>query len=299
MRRMFAATIGFFDGVHKGHLCLIDQLRQRAKECQLQSMLITFDRHPRQVLHADYVPGLLSTLTEKVDLLRKTGVDEVCVLHFTPEMARMDALQFMRKVLAKDLDVAMLLIGYDHQFGCGGGTFEQYCEWGRESDIQVMLADRLLGEKVSSSAVRRKLLAGNVSEANKLLGYPYRLIGTVVGGHRMGHQLGFPTANLLLPAEKLLPGCGVYAVRVLLPHGEQRGGMLNIGSRPTMHNGNDVTVEVNIFDFHGNLYDKKISVELIGHLRSECTFSSVEELREQLILDESDARKMLETCDEQ
>lgn len=289
----YVATIGFFDGVHRGHQCLVGQLREHAERLGMKSMLVTFDRHPRQVLHADYVPGLLSTLEEKVGLLRQTGVDEVRVLHFTPEMAGMDARQFMRDVLAGELGVAVLLMGYDHHFGHGGGTFPEYCEWGREAGIQVVLATELPGERVSSSVIRRMLSSGDVTGAERLLGRGYVLSGRVVAGHHVGHSLGFPTANLALPGEKLVPACGVYAVRVTLPDGQMRGGMLCIGSRPTLRNGGDVSVEVNIFDFQGNLYDQEISVTFVARLRDERAFPSVEDLRSQLARDEEEARRTL------
>lgn len=294
MSRKYVATIGFFDGVHRGHLCLIEQLRRQADRLGMGSMLVTFDRHPRQVLHADYVPGLLSTLSEKVELLRQTGVDEVRVLHFTPEMAGQNALQFMHEVLVGQLDVAVLLMGYDHRFGHDGGTPCQYCAWGHEAGIRVMLADEFPGGKVSSSVIRRLLSSGDVAEARYLLGRSYVLTGVVEAGHQMGHKLGYPTANLALPEEKLVPGCGVYAVRVVLPGGLCRGGMLCIGHRPTLHNGDNVSVEVNVFDFHGDLYNKVLSVEFVGHLRAERSFPSLEALREQLARDEVQARGMLE-----
>lgn len=291
--KRYAATIGFFDGVHRGHQYLVAQLRACAASMGLPSMLITFDRHPRQVLHADYVPKLLSTLDEKVELLWQTGVDEVRVLHFTPQMAAMDARSFMRDVLAGELHVAVLMMGYDHQFGHGGGTFPQYQAWGAEAGIQVVRATGMPGPKVSSSAIRRLVSSGDVAGAVRLLGRDYMIAGTVVGGHHVGRGLGFPTANIVLPAGKMTPASGVYAVSVLLPGGERRGGMLCIGNRPTLHNGEDVTVEVNIFDFRGDLYNKEIRVEFVGRLRDERAFPSVDALRRQLAQDEFQARLLL------
>lgn len=293
MSRKYAATIGFFDGVHQGHRCLVEQLCQWAGRLGLGSMVVTFDHHPRQVLHADYVPALLSTLDEKVELLRLTGVDEVRVLHFTPDMAALDALHFMREVLAARLNVGALLMGYDHRFGHGGGTPDQYVAWGRQVGMPVALATEWTGGKVSSSVIRRLLQEGDATEAARLLGRPYSLAGVVTGGHRVGHRLGYPTANLSLPAGKLVPACGAYAVRCILPGGARHGGMLCIGRRPTLHNGNDVSVEVNVFDFHGDLYNKEMSVDLVAHLRPERAFPSLEALREQLARDEAQARNIL------
>ena len=295
----YAATIGFFDGVHLGHRYLANQLCGQAARLGMKSMLITFDRHPRQVLHADYVPRLLSTLDEKIGMLRQTGVDEVRVLHFTPELAGMDARQFMRDVLVGQLGVRVLLMGYDHHFGHGGGTLEEYYAWGREAGIEVVLACELPGAKVSSSAVRRMLLSGDVAGASRLLGRPYDLRGEVVSGHRVGHRLGFPTANIVLPVGKLVPATGVYAVDVLLPDGLQRGGMLCIGRRPTVDNGDDLSVEVNIFDFGGDLYGQSITLYLVARLRDEQTFPSLDALREQLQRDEQAARQILSQYHEQ
>lgn len=291
--KKYIATIGFFDGVHKGHLCLVEQLLEQSRALGLGSLIVTFDRHPRQVLHADYIPSLLSTLDEKVALLRQTGVDEVRVLHFTPEMACMAAREFMRDVLRDELNVRALLMGYDHRFGHDGGLFSDYFTWGRELGIEVILATEYPESKVSSSVIRKSLSMGDVSAANELLGRPYQLRGVVVGGHRIGHTIGFPTANLSLPEGKLVPGCGVYAVRVLLPDGVKRGGMLCIGSRPTMQNGEDVSVEVNIFDFQGDLYNKEIELEFVCRLRDEFVFPSKEALCQQLQLDEKAAREIL------
>lgn len=291
--KRYAATIGFFDGVHRGHQYLVGQLRACAATMGMPSMLVTFDRHPRQVLQADYVPSLLSTLGEKLELLRATGADEVHVLHFTREMAAMDACSFMREVLARELHVGVLMMGYDHQFGHGGGTFPQYQAWGAQAGIQVVLASGMPGDKVSSSVIRRLVSSGDVAGASRLLGRDYVLAGTVVSGHRVGRSLGFPTANISLPAEKLVPASGVYAVRVVLPGGERRGGMLCISNRPTLHNGEDVTVEVNIFDFQGDLYNKEIRVEFVERLRDERAFPSVDDLRRQLSQDERQARGLL------
>ena len=293
MSRKYAATIGFFDGVHRGHQCLIEQLRQLASRQGVGSMVVTFDRHPRQVLRADYVPALLSTLDEKVELLKQTGVDEVRVLHFTPDMAALDAPRFMREVLVAQLGVGALLMGYDHHFGHGGGTASQYVAWGREAGMPVTLATEWVGGKVSSSVIRRLLSLGDAAQAARLLGRPYSLSGMVMGGHRVGHSLGYPTANLSLPADKLMPACGAYAVRCALPDGAQRGGMLCIGHRPTLHNGDDVSVEVHVFDFHGDLYNKEMSVALVARLRPERTFPSLEALKEQLARDEVQARTLL------
>ena len=276
------ATIGFFDGVHRGHLCLIAQLLEAAKQRALSPMLITFDRHPRQVVTADYVPQLLSTLDEKKILLQGTGVEHIEILPFTAELSQMTAQEFMRVVLIKRFGVAVLVMGYNHRFGHDGGTVEQYMQWGKELGLEVLSAHALEGEKVSSSLIRESVRRGNMAEATIMLGHPYVIQGTVVEGHKVGRMLGFPTANLQIPSEKLLPACGVYAVRVLLPDGTRWNGVLNVGDRPTLHNGTDVSVEVHLIDFIGNLYHNQLQVQVVQKLRDEQHFASTDELRQHI-----------------
>lgn len=295
MERQCVATIGFFDGVHRGHQCLVSQVCGLARELCCPSMVITFDRHPRQVLHSDYVPQLLSTLEEKMSLLAAQGIDRLEVLPFTEELGRMTALEFMRQVLCKQLHVQTLVMGYDHRFGSDGGTFSQYVEWGRQAGIRVVLAHELEGEKVSSSRIRRFLTRGDVRMANRLLGYYYSLEGTVVSGHQVGRHIGYPTANLKVQDDKLLPAQGVYAVRVAVVDEATYDGMLCIGHRPTLNNGDELSVEVNLFDFSGDLYGKKVKLMLADHLRDEQAFPSVQALQSQLKQDAVQAKKVLGT----
>jgi len=292
------ATIGFFDGVHRGHQCLIRQVRDEALRRGMRSLLITFDRHPRSVFAPAAVPPLLTTAEEKMELLRATGVDEIYVLPFDKEMAALTAKEFMQQVLKEQLGVEVLVIGYDHRFGRptpnpsreGGEGFPEYQAYGREMGIEVVLAKELEGEHVSSSEIRRALAAGDVQRAAQLLGRPYTWTGRVVHGHEVGRQLGFPTANLeaversaqgdashlkngQLTVGKMLPANGAYAVV---------GGMLNIGTRPTIGNGSDVSVEVNLFDICDNLYGQTLTLSFIARLREERRFESEEDLIRQL-----------------
>ena len=293
MERQCVATIGFFDGVHRGHQCLVSQVCRLAHERCCPSLVITFDKHPRQVLHADYIPQLLSTLTEKKALLNASGIDRLEVLPFTVELSRLTALQFMQQVLRDQLQVKTLVMGYDHRFGCGGGEFADYVEWGRQTGIDVVLAHELEGVKVSSSRIRRFLAEGDVRQANTLLGYQYALQGVVVSGHQVGRHIGFPTANLKVQEDKLLPAQGVYAVRVTIEDEATYGGMLCIGHRPTLNNGDELSVEANLFDFSGDLYGKKVKLMLVDRLRDEQSFPSVQALQQQLEQDAAHARRAL------
>lgn len=294
MKMRYVATIGFFDGVHRGHQCLIGQVCELASRLQCASMLITFDHHPRQVLHADYVPQLLSTYEEKKALLAASGIDRLEMLPFTEELSRLTALEFMKQVLSTQLDVQTLVMGYDHRFGYGGGTFPEYVQWGKEAGIEIVLAHELEEEKVSSSVIRHLLSEGDVRKANYFLGYDYTLQGRVVSGHQLGRNIGFPTANIDVQKDKLLPACGVYAIRASVDD-TSYDGMLCIGHRPTLNDGNELSIEANLFGFNGNLYDKELVLHLVERLRDEQPFDSVQALQQQLEQDAILARKILES----
>lgn len=194
----------------------------------------------------------------------------------------------MREVL-KPRDVSLLLMGYDHRFGHGDAVFEDYVRWGEACGIEVVKAHELPDTHVSSTTIRRLLAEGSIREAQELLGHPYLLSGTVVEGHRLGHTIGFPTANLSITPGKVLPREGAYAVRT--PYGV---GMMDIGTRPTANNGNDLSVEVHLIDFSGDLYGQKLSLELVGFLREERAFPSLGALKAQLEQDREAALRMVE-----
>ena len=287
------ASIGFFDGVHRGHLCLIRQLLDEAKSRDMSSMLVTFDRHPRTVVSPGHVPVLLTTLEEKEQLLRQTGVDKIVVLPFTWEMSQLSAREFMEQVLREELNVRVLVLGYDHVFGHGGGSLNDYMRWGEETGIEVVRGHELADVMVSSSKCRRMLEQGDVDGVREMLGRSYALSGEVVRGFHVGHELGFPTANMQPDSEKLLPANGAYAVWVALADGSRHGGMLNIGNRPTIGNGEAISVEVNLMDYEGDLYGQRIIVSFEQRLREERRFASRDELMNQLAQDEAQARRFL------
>lgn len=274
---MFVATIGFFDGVHCGHRFLISQVLEQARKEGLQSMVITMDYHPKTIVKTDYVPCLLTTTEERVSLLKKCGIDHVELLSFDHKMARMDALTFMREILRDTLNVSTLVMGYDHRFGHGGGEHEDYVRWGEECGIRVIIAKRFEQHYASSSEIRRLLTEGNVAEAAKLLCHPYVLTGIVESGHQVGRTLGFPTANLNIAENKLIPATGVYAVMT-----ELGAGIMNIGRRPTLNNGTNLSIEVHIMNYEGNLYGKELHLSFIERIREERKFASLEELKAQI-----------------
>lgn len=291
-----AATIGFFDGVHRGHQYLIQSVRDVASATGMSSMAITFDRHPRQVLHADYQPQLLSDHDEKLRLIERTGVDNCTVLHFDRTLASLTARQFMRSVLRQRLNVRALVIGYDNRFGHNRSEgFEDYVRYGQQLGIEVIQSDALKVSDigVSSSVVRRLLAEGDVEKARLCLGRPYTVTGNVVGGHQEGRRIGFPTANISMEGSmKLVPEAGVYAVRVRIDgSAETHDAMMNIGHRPT-YDGTETTLEAHLLDFTGDLYGKRLTVFFLHRLRDERRFASPEALREQLLADRETVRRI-------
>lgn len=289
------ATIGFFDGVHVGHRFLIKELQDWGKKLNMPSAVITFPEHPRQVLHSDYRPKLLDTFQEKMERLETTGIDYCIALDFTYELSLYSAADFIR-LLAEEYHVKGLLIGYDHRFGHDRSDgFEQYVEYGGQVGMEVRKAFPYDEEniRVSSSEIRRLLQEGKVEMANALLTYPYQLRGRIVSGYKVGRTIGFPTANIEVDSPyKLLPKVGVYAVWVELL-GKRYKGMLYIGKRPTLQNGDNLTIEVNILGFSGNAYNDEITVSFVYAVREDKTFESVEALREQLERDRQTVDKLL------
>lgn len=289
----YCATIGFFDGVHLGHQFLLRQVEDAAAARGLRSMAVTFEEHPRVALDSQYQPRLLGTAEEKLTWLAATGINACALLRFDRAMASLSAKDFMQKYLLEQLDVRCLVIGYDHHFGHNRQEgFEDYVRHGRALGIEVVPALPLeTGDfTVSSSAIRRFLEAGNVEQAAKGLGRPFSLRGTVAEGRRVGRRIGFPTANLR-PADPhlLVPRIGVYAVWAEIPEGRFPA-MLNIGRRPTLNNGSDISIEAHLIGFNGNLYNQPLTLHFVRRLRDEMTFPSLELLTQQL---EQDAREAL------
>lgn len=281
-----AATIGFFDGVHLGHRFLIEQVKDEARRKGLESTVITFDRHPREVLQTDYRPRLLCTQDEKLILLARTGIDNVVILPFSREMAALTAGEFMKSVLYEQLSVRHLVIGYDHRFGRNRAEgFEDYRSHGAALGMSVQKAEAYVqhGMNVSSSVVRELLAEGDLARANECLGYPYTVSGTVVHGEANGRKMGFPTANIDLgESRQLLPATGVYAIRARVKSSMSfYRGMLNIGYRPTF-GGTSLSVEAHIFNWSDDLYGQPLYVSFVQRIRSEQKFESMEALEARL-----------------
>jgi len=291
------ATIGFFDGVHRGHRYLLEKMIADAREHGLLSMVITFERHPRQVLQQEYIPELLSPNRRKIELLEQVGIDRLVMLDFTPEMAQLTAQEFMQKVLKEKLGVERLIIGYDNRFGRNReASFEDYVAYGNAMGMTVISNDAFTmpGTKISSSAVRLLIREGNIQMANECLGYEYAMKGIIVRGDGRGRTLGFPTANMDVNSEQLLPARGVYAVRVWVEGFEKEFvGMMNIGQRPTF-NLRNVTLEVNVLDFDADIYGRTMRVAFTRRIREERKFNGAAQLVEQLMKDREEVRRWSE-----
>ncbi len=290
------ATIGCFDGVHRGHRYLVRQVCREGAACGMRTALITFPVHPRQVMRSDYQPRLLSCLPQKEALIRSLEMDYCIMLPFTHELSLLSAREFMQ-LLRDRFNVRILVIGYDHRFGhnrCEG--LSDYCRYGTELGMKVIRADALVenGVSVSSSIIRSLLEEGKIEDANHFLGYRYYLDGVVVNGFRMGRKMGFPTANLKPSCpDKLIPAEGVYAVYAYIG-GIRYAGMLNIGCRPTFDNGSERSIEVNIFDFSGDIYNEKMRIEFVHYVRKEIKFGSIVDLTAQIEKDKETIIQLLQ-----
>lgn len=289
------ATIGFFDGVHRGHRFLINQVKEAAVKDGLCSALVTFPMHPRQVIQTTYRPLLLTSPQEKIELLETTGADYCILLPFTHELSLLSAKEFMQ-LLHDKFNIKTLVIGYDHRFGHNRSeSFEDYCRYGKELDIYIERARAYTdGEaKISSSVIRQLLKEGNVNLAATFLGYNYFLDGTVVDGYKVGRKIGFPTANLQVDCpDKLIPSEGVYAVYVYV-EGKKWAGMLNIGHRPTLNNGMNLSIEVNILEFSDNIYHKEMRIEFVEYLRAEEKYDTIDALIAQMHKDREKTARIL------
>lgn len=289
------ATIGMFDGVHRGHATLVDFLNRQAAAMGKQSLVITFLHHPRQVLHPDQPFGLIMPPEDRLEQIKALGPDLLLPLDFTQELSRLDSAQFI-ELLRDRYGMCALVTGYNHRFGHDKGeTFSDYCRHGERLGVKVIKAPEYLGEyaPVSSTIVRGLIAAGRVVDAMHCMGRPYSLAGKVVHGFHNGRGLGFPTANVgEIDPDLLLPHNGAYAV---LAHvaGKRLQGMANIGKRPTLDNGNQLSIEVNLFDFEDDIYGESIRLEFISFLRLEFKMCGLEELKLQLTRDRDNAKRIL------
>lgn len=289
-------TLGTFDGIHLGHKEIIEAVVQKAAKFGSRSLLITFSPHPRKVISVGNEIKLLSTLSEKKKIIETFGIDSLLVIQFTKEFSQQTPEEFVDKYLISGIGVKEIVIGYDHHFGKGrGGDIEILKKKGEERGFKVTAVPEYRTDDiiVSSTKIRKALIAGDIAKANKMLGRFYSFEGVVVPGDKRGRELGFPTANLLIENEdKLLPAIGIYAAECIIQD-EKHNALLSIGSRPTFHEAGDIIPEVYIIEFNKQIYNHTVKVNVVERIRGEEKFSSAEELVKQMKKDKETGLKIL------
>jgi len=290
-------TIGTFDGVHTGHLQIIKQLKEEAKKIDGESVIITFDPHPRMVISSGKSEiKLLDTLPEKIELLEKEGIDHLVVVPFTKQFSEETAEEYIKEFLTAKFHPHTIIIGYDHHFGNGRkGNYKLLEAFADECNFVVKeIPEHVLNQvTISSTKIREALLHCDIDTANKYLGYDYFFEGTVIDGNKLGRTLGYPTANLILnDKNKLVPGNGIYTVQLEISNPESYifRGMMSIGVRPTIGN-SDRTIEVNIFDFDEDIYGQTVRVYVKKYLREEKKFDGLDELKDAIANDKIETLK--------
>ena len=292
------ATLGIFDGVHRGHRTLLDRVVQKAKEEKSESAVITFSPHPRLVLEQNNKNlSFLTTIEEKKILLAKAGVDHLIIIKFTPEFSNIPACDFLKDILVGEIGTKYLVIGHDHHFGRRGeGDFNTIKQCAKDLDFTVEQVEGYHTEDgmISSSLIRGAILNGNIEKANNWLGYSYSVSGQIIEGRKLGRKIGFPTANIKPYSEhKLIPANGVYAVEVQLDK-KVMPGMLSIGSNPTVNTDiNFMSIEVHILNFDEDIYGRNITVIFRKRLRDEKKFGNIQELAEQMEQDKQETLRLL------
>jgi riboflavin kinase/FMN adenylyltransferase len=282
-----ALTIGNFDGVHRGHRALVERVIAAARHDRLQAAVLTFEPHPREFFAPDAAPPRLTRLRDKLELLAGIGVERVHVARFNKSFASLSAARFIDEVLVRGLGVRRLIVGRDFRFGAKrAGDFAMLADAaGRHGFALEAMPDVLFeGERVSSSAVRAALQAGDLRRAERLLGHPYAISGRVAHGEKLGRELGFPTANIRLP--RTAPLAGIFAVEV-----EGIGpAVASVGRRPTVNPLARPLLEVHLFDWDGELYGRRVKVRFLEKLRDEQKYDGLDELKEAIARDAKKAR---------
>lgn len=276
--------MGTFDGVHIGHTEILKKLVSQSKKENLESIVLTFFPHPRMVLQKDSNIKLLNTIDEKATLLEKNGIKNLIVHPFSQEFSRLNAEEFVKNILVDKLNIAKIIIGYDHRFGRNRtANIDDLIEFGRTYNFEVeqISAEEINNMTISSTKIRNALLEGKIELANEFLGYDYFLSGKVEKGSQIGRTINFPTANISVDEDyKLIPKEGVYVVSSILD-GKRVNGMMNIGYKPTVK-GEKLSLEVHFFNFDKDLYEKNITISFLKRIRDEQKFDSIDELKNQL-----------------
>ena len=291
-------TIGTFDGVHAGHRAVIDVLRRKADEIGGKTALLTFHPHPRVILHpGNHGLKLLNTMNERKKLLEDAGLDYLIIEEFNLDLSRLTPLEYVKNLLSEGIKPQIVVIGDDHRFGRNReGDFNALSEMGKMFGFEVVAlgAEFVNDIRVSSTKIRHAVYDGDVVHASELLTRNFPLTGKVVEGQKLGRCIGYPTANLKLESDiKILPKNGAYAVWAFTPDGCRHKAMLNIGEKPTVSNSEEQSIEVNVLDFDGDLYNENLRIEFVQRIRDERKFGGVNELKAALNEDEQFTRKIL------
>jgi riboflavin kinase/FMN adenylyltransferase len=289
-------TIGTFDGVHKGHIAIINRINDIAKKNNFESVLLTFYPHPRHVLYPDDQNlKLINTIEEKIDSLKLTGLDNLIIHKFDKAFSRLKSVNFIRDILVDKLNMRYMVVGFDHQFGKNReGTFEDLIQFSDLYDFKIekIEAQLIEGVAISSTKIRKAIKTGQIEKVNSYLSSTYSITATVVKGNNIGASIGYPTANLdILNRWKIIPKKGVYFVSVLFRN-RIYFGMLNLGSRPTISDSSFV-IEVHLFDFNKQIYDDTLKVNFLKRIRDEKKFLDLSKLKLQLIKDENECRTLI------
>lgn len=294
-------TIGVYDGVHLGHRALIGRVQGMAAELGAATAVVTFDRHPATVVRPESAPKLLTDLPQRLELLESTGVDATLVIHFDEQRAHETAEEFVHEILVGCLHARAVVVGHDFHFGHNrGGNVPMLQAMGADLGFDVLgislVGDEHDHEVVSSTRVRKLLSSGDVAAAAELLGRPHEVRGTVQNGDKRGRELGFPTANVAVPDDILLPADGIYAGWYERPNGDIHATAISLGRRPTFYeDAHQSLLEAYLLDFDGDLYGEPARVRFVARLRGEVKFDSVDALVEQMSRDVADARDALGT----
>lgn len=290
-----AVTIGNFDGIHLGHQAMLARLTVRAASVGGAPTVLTFEPHPREIFMPDAAPSRLTSLREKLEILRRLGAAHVHVCRFTRPFAALSAEDFVRRILVEGLKARYVLVGDDFRFGAKrAGDFALLQDMGQQYGFQAEALHTVeaAGQRASSTAVRDALAAGDMALAAQLLGRPYSISGRVVGGDRLGRQIGYPTANIQLKHNKP-PVKGIFAVQVQGLEKPDWPGVASLGTRPTVHANGKPTLEVHLFDFNRDIYREHVRVEFLHKLRDEAKFPNLDALIAQIGLDAQQARALL------
>lgn len=303
-------TIGTYDGVHIGHQKILNVLKECAKKINGETVVLTFFPHPRSVLKiGDTDLRLINTIEEKIYHLAESGIDHLIITPFTKEFSMQTPEEYIREVLINKIGTKRLVVGYDHRFGKDrSGSFTDLLHFASVFDYEVdEIAEQDINDvSVSSTKIREALIKGDIEIANRYLGYPFEITGKVVSGDQIGREIGFPTANIAIKSDyKLIPAYGIYAIEVAVLEEEENEqeesytlkcpvytyrGMGYIGTRPTLLQGLDRNIEVNLFDFNGNLYGKTLRIRFLKFIRHDVRFDSLEEMRQRIEADEKEIK---------